>query len=285
MSHIKLSISIVVYREDFAQIKDCFLSLISAIPENIKYEITIVDNGALELNKTIDLEREIKNIFPNLPINYFLSPKNGGYGYGHNQVILKSDAEYHLILNNDVYLMPDTLKNALHFMQQNPHVGMLVPDVYDMKEKRVYLCRHNPTLWISFLRRFAPVFLKKLFNKQLTQFEMRDKNYNEAIFKLSNPTGCFMFCRVDLLKCLGGFDEKFFMYYDDSDLGRRMESISQIAYSPTVKVKHVWRRAAYQDKRMAWIASKSALYYSWKWYLRENKGFFNRFLSKLCNLA
>lgn len=268
MYPIKLSISIVVYGEDFSQIKDSLISLIEAIPNDTSYKITIVDNGALELNKNNSLEMETKKSFSNLPIYYFLAPKNGGYGYGHNQVILKSNAEYHLILNNDVYLMPDTLKNALNFMQQHEHVGMLVPDVYDMDEKRVYLCRHNPTLWISFLRRFSPDFLKKIFKNQLSKFEMQDKNYNEAIFKLSNPTGCFMFCRLDLLKRLGGFDEKFFMYYDDSDLGRRMAKISQIAYSPAVKIKHVWRRAAYRDNRMAWIASKSALYYSWKWLLK-----------------
>ncbi|MEN9446754.1 MAG: hypothetical protein RJA25_43 [Bacteroidota bacterium] len=268
MYPIKLSISIVVYGEDFLQIKESILSLVNAVPNDTPYKITIVDNGALELNKNNYLELKIKNFFPNLPIYYLISPKNGGYGYGHNQVILRSDAEYHLILNNDVYLMPDTLKNAFDFIQQHKQVGMLVPDVYDMDENRVYLCRHNPSLWISFLRRFAPAFLKKIFKKQLTNFEMQDKNYNEVMFKLSNPTGCFMFCRLDLLKRLGGFDEKFFMYYDDSDLGRRMAKISQIAYSPTVRIKHVWRRAAYQNKRMAWIASKSALYYSWKWLLK-----------------
>ncbi len=268
MYPIKLSISIVVYAEDFLQIKGCFLSLLSSIPSNISYEITIVDNGALELNKNNKLELEIKHLFPNLPVNYIVSPKNGGYGYGHNQALLKSDAEYHLILNNDVYLMPDTLKNAFDFMQQYKHVGMLVPDVYDINEKRVHLCRQNPSLWISFLRRFAPYSFKKIFYKKLNKFEMQDKDYNQTIFNLSNPTGCFMFCRLKLLKQLNGFDEKFFMYYDDSDLGRRMAKISQIAYSPSVKIQHVWRRAAYQDKRMAWIASKSALYYSWKWLLK-----------------
>jgi GT2 family glycosyltransferase len=268
MYQIKLSISIVIYQEVFLQIKNCLLSLINAIPENIYYEITLIDNGALELGKNNNLELEIKNFFVNIPICYVLSKKNGGYGYGHNQVILKSDAEYHLILNNDVYMMPDTLQNALDFMQQHTHVGMLVPDVYDMDENRVHLCRHNPSLWISFLRRFASPLVKKIFQNQLRKFEMQDKNYNEVMFKLSNPTGCFMFCRQDLLKRLGGFDEKFFMYYDDSDLGRRMAKISQIAYSPAVKIKHVWRRAAYRDKRMAWIASKSALYYSWKWLLK-----------------
>jgi len=268
MYRIKLSISIVVYGESFLQIKDCLLSLLSAMPPAISYEITLVDNGALELQKNNALAISIKNFFVNLPIDYIVSSKNGGYGYGHNQAIFKSDAEYHLILNNDVYLMPDSLKNAFDFMQRHPYVGMLVPDVYDMNEKRVHLCRHNPSLWISFLRRFSPNFLKKIFHKQLSHFEMQDKNYNEVMFKLSNPTGCFMFCRLDLLKRLGGFDEKFFMYYDDSDLGRRMASISQIAYSPSVRIKHVWQRAAYQDKQMAWIASKSALYYSWKWLLK-----------------
>ena len=156
MHTIKLSISIVVYGEDFVQIKDCFLSLLNAIPKDITYIISIIDNGALELNKNNDLKFKIQKNFPNYPINYIISPKNGGYGYGHNQVILKNDAEYHLILNNDVYLMTDTLQNAFEFMQQHQQVGMLVPDVFDMHENRVHLCRHNPSLWISFLRRFAP---------------------------------------------------------------------------------------------------------------------------------
>ncbi|MES2998388.1 MAG: glycosyltransferase [Pseudomonadota bacterium] len=269
MDTITLSIGIVVYQEQFSDVKDCLSSLINAIPQYIQYGITIVDNGALELNRASDIEVETEKYFPGLPIRYRVSPKNGGYGYGHNQVILKSDAEYHLILNNDVYLMPDTVKNAFDFMQQYPHVGMLVPDVYDMNEKRVYLCRHNPSLWISFLRRFSPILFKKLFSKQLARFEMRDKNYDKPLFNLTNPTGCFMFCRLDLLKSLGGFDEKFFMYCDDSDLGRRMARISQIAYSPAVKIKHAWQRAAYHDKRMAWVATKSALYYAWKWCVKR----------------
>lgn len=265
---IKLSISIVVYSEDFLQIKEFLFKLINAIPNTLSYKITIVDNGAIELNKNNDLGLEIKKIFQKFPVNYILSPKNGGYGYGHNQALFNSDAEYHLILNNDVFLMPDTLKNAMDFMQKHKQVGLLVPDVYDMNDKRVHLCRQNPSLWISFLRRFAPNAFKKIFHKRLKKFEMQDKNYDEAIFNLSNPTGCFMFCRLSLLKQLKGFDERFFMYYDDSDLGRRMAEISEIAYSPTVKIKHIWRRAAYQDNRMAWIASKSALYYSWKWLLK-----------------
>lgn len=275
MNNLKLSISLVIYREKFSDIKACLISLARSIPENIQYIICIIDNGAIELSRTSDIEFETKKHFPELPIHYIVSPKNGGYGYGHNQAIFQSEANYHLILNNDVYMMFNTLKNALNFMQQNPNVGMLVPDVYGMDGKRVYLCRHNPTLIINFLRRFSPVWLKKLCEKKLLHFEMRDKNYDEPIFNLTNPTGCFMFCRLDLLKSLQGFDEKLFMYYDDADLGRRMAIISKIAYVPSVKIKHLWQRAAYHDKYMAWIAIKSAFYYAWKWSWPNNKKFTN----------
>lgn len=265
MSPLKLSISIVVYQENFSDIKDCLENLINLIPEDVVYEITIVDNGALELKKISDIAANCSHYFPGFPLRYVLSPKNGGYGYGHNQAIFSSKADYHLIINSDIYMMPGSLRNALAFMRDNSAIGMIVPDVYDMAGNRVYLCRQNPCLWISFLRRFSPSWFKKIFNKQLERFEMRDKDYDSPIFNLTNPTGCFMLCRVSVLKAINGFDENLFMYYEDSDIGRRLAERAAIVYMPTVKIKHEWRRAAYHDKRLAWIAIKSAIYYAWKW--------------------
>jgi GT2 family glycosyltransferase len=271
--HVKLSVSIVIYQENFVDIKACLESLLNEIPHDSSYEITIIDNGVLELNKDSDIELKCAEYFSKRPIRYILSPRNGGYGYGHNQAIFLSQADYHLIMNSDVYIMADALKNAFAFMQTNPLVGMLVPDIYDRCENRVYLCRHNPRLWIAFLRRFAPAWIKKVFTKELQMFEMRDKDYDRPIFNLTNPTGCFMLCRLDLLKAIHGFDEKLFMYYDDADIGRRMAEIAQIAYVPSVRIQHEWKRAAYHNKRMAWIAIKSALYYAWKWRWQKTRSY------------
>lgn len=270
MKTLKLSISLVIYQEKFSDIHACLESIIYAIPPQITYKIMLIDNGAKELKKKSDIEYQCFKKFNHLPIFYVLSPKNGGYGYGHNQAIFSSKADYHLIINGDVYVMPEALSNALEFMQLNPNVGMVVPDVYDNVQNRVYLCRHNPQLWISFLRRFCPIRIKKLFNRHLEKFEMRDRDYDKPIFNLSNPTGCFMFCRLSLLKTINGFDEKLFLYYEDSDIGRRLAKISQIAYVPSIKIRHEWKRAAYHDKRLAWIAIKSALYYAWKWRWETN---------------
>lgn len=269
MSSVKLSVSIVVYSETFSDIKECLETLARSIPDKCRYIVTIVDNGVLALKKKIDISANCLRYFPHFPIRYIVSPKNGGYGYGHNQAIFYSTADYHLIINGDVSIMLNALKNALEFMDRNPAIGMLVPDVYDIAGNRIHLCRQNPSLWISFLRRFAPIWLKTLFKAQLARFEMRDRNYDNPIFNLTNPTGCFMLCRLSVLKAIQGFDEKFFMYYEDADIGRRLAKMSQIAYVPSVKIKHAWQRAAYHNKRMAWIAIKSALYYAWKWTLAE----------------
>ncbi|MCZ6909408.1 MAG: glycosyltransferase [Rickettsia endosymbiont of Ixodes persulcatus] len=266
VSIFKLSVSMVVYSENFSDIKDCLELLVRSIPRKFRYTVTIVDNGVLELKKNSDISTNCLRYFPHLPIRYIVSPKNGGYGYGHNQAIFYSSADYHLIINGDIYILPNALKNALAFMDRNPAIGMLVPDVYDIAGNRIHLCRQNPSLWVSFLRRFAPIWLKSLFKDQLVRFEMRDRNYNNPIFNLTNPTGCFMLCRLSILKAIQGFDENFFMYYEDSDIGRRIAKISQIAYVPSVKIKHIWKRAAYHNKRMAWNAIKSAFYYAWKWY-------------------
>jgi hypothetical protein len=261
-----LSISLVIYRERFETIKSC-LNIIRSV--NLPMQIFVIDNGASELTRDEDLKSLCQKNLPDLSINYIISAKNGGYGHGHNQGIFRSNAKYHLILNNDVAFEASTLVAAVKFMEENPDIGMLVPDVYDENEKRVYLCRKNPSIFITFLRRFAPNSLKKLFKEKLAAFEMRDKDYEQIMTGLTNPTGCFMLCRLDLLKKLGGFDEHFFLYYEDADLGRRMAKLSTVAYVPQIKITHQWQRAAYHDRKMAWIAIKSALYYAWKWRLQK----------------
>lgn len=265
MKKLSLSISLVIYKENFNAIKACVQSLITFMPRDIDYQIIIVDNSAEQKNNASDIELHCANHFPHQPILYILSPKNGGYGYGHNQAIFLSLADYHLIINGDVIVMPETLKKGLEFMQENPSVGMLVPDIYDIAGNRIYLCRQNPKLWIGFLRRFAPTWLKKCFVKQLNKFEMRDQDYDQPIFNLTNPTGCFMFCRLPILKSINGFDEKFFLYYEDADLGRRLAKLSKITYVPSVKIIHAWKRGAYHDRHLSYIAIKSACYYAWKW--------------------
>lgn len=60
----------------------------------------------------------------------------------------------------------------------------------------------------------------------------------EVIWKPLIVTGCFMLFRNDVLLKLNGFDENYFLYFEDTDLSLRASEITDIAYDPQVKIIH-----------------------------------------------
>ena len=55
-------------------------------------------------------------------------------------------------------------------------------------------------------------------------------------------TGCFLLIRTGALRQLGGFDERFFLYQEDSDLSRRAMQLGRIVYHPEMCLTHSWAR-------------------------------------------
>jgi hypothetical protein len=110
--------------------------------------------------------------------------------------------------------------------------------------------------------------MKPLFRERLDSYEMRDVGY-EAVCDVPFMTGAFMCCRTDVLKAIGGFDERFFLYFEDADLSRRVQQFGfRTAYFPEACVTHAWERMAHRNWRMAWVFSISAWRYFRKWGLR-----------------
>jgi len=186
-------------------------------------------------------------------------------------VIEQSESDYHFVINPDLFVDPKSLVIALHFMQINPDVGLLVPSIFSEDGNRHYLCKRNPTLFILFLRSFAPAWLKACFKSTLDRFEMRDRNYDEIMDDVEFPSGCFMLFRTRIVKQLKGFDPAYFMYFEDADIGRRMSRIARIVYVPAVKVVHKWERGSHSDWYLRWVTIKSALIY-WKKQSRFKSG-------------
>ncbi|MEN6432046.1 MAG: glycosyltransferase [Smithella sp.] len=186
---------------------------------------------------------------------------NIGYGRANNLVIEQSESDYHFVINPDLFVDPKSLVIALHFMQINPDVGLLVPSIFSEDGNRHYLCKRNPTLFILFLRSFAPAWLKACFKSTLDRFEMRDRNYDEIMDDVEFPSGCFMLFRTRIVKQLKGFDPAYFMYFEDADIGRRMLKIARIVYVPAVKVVHKWERGSHSGWHLRWVAMKSGLIY------------------------
>jgi GT2 family glycosyltransferase len=164
---------------------------------------------------------------------------NIGYGRAHNIAIERTPARYHLILNPDIDLAPDALRQALAFLQQRPEIGLLTPRIVDADGAMQFLCRRPPALVDLLIRGFLPRCMRKPFDGRLARYEMRDViGAHDVVYDPPIMSGCFMMFNTEILREIGGFDPRYFLYFEDYDLSLRASKMTHSAYVPSVKVTH-----------------------------------------------
>lgn len=235
-----LTISIVIFNPDIDELKKTLASLKTALNEFAPetFSITIVDNS---LHDTIG--SLLQRCYPELRVKLIQGQGNIGFGRAHN-LAMRQMGEFHLILNPDVDLDPDALKNAISFMRANELCGLLSPYATGPDEKRQYLCKRYPAIFDLLIRGFAPKIVQSFFSARLARYELQAETQNTVYWNPPIVSGCFMFFRHATLKSICGFSDKFFLYFEDFDLSLRAGKVSDIAYVPTVRVVHAGGNAS-----------------------------------------
>ncbi|KUY98719.1 glycosyl transferase [Burkholderia territorii] len=238
---VEFSVSVVVYRPDEAQLRDTLRSLRDAIVAMRQYRpevsarIYLIDNGGFGGDSASLVVLEDSGI----SCTVIAGHGNVGYGCGHNLAVARASSSFHLVLNPDVDIQRDALMCALEFIDVHPDVGLLAPRVTDGDKVVQYLCRRYPTVVDLFVRGFLPTRLRFPFNQRLARYEMRDLiNDHDIVWDPPIVSGCFMLFRTDVLKKLGGFDPRYFLYFEDYDLSLRTHDVARVAYVPSVRVIH-----------------------------------------------
>jgi hypothetical protein len=137
----------------------------------------------------------------------------------------------------------DTFKILYDFMEKNERVGVVGPKQFNLDNSIQDSCYHWHSLLTPIFRRTflgSCVFAKK----DLNLFLMKDfdKNYIKEVDWL---LGSCLFCRTEALDKIGIFDERFFMYFEDTDLCRRFwKNGYKVVYNPEAKIIHNHQRAS-----------------------------------------
>ncbi len=182
-------------------------------------------------------------------VRYFPQSGNRGFGCGHNTVLARLDSEFHLILNPDVHLQDDTLQRGLGALQRADDIVLVSPRVTGSSGEQEFLCKRYPTALVLLLRGFAPGFVRRLFKRQLANYEVRDLCSGNTPVEVDIASGCFMLLRTAALRAVGGFNEDFFLYFEDFDLSLRLARQGRLIFDPGVRIVHHGGYAASKGHR------------------------------------
>ncbi len=273
---MKLQISIVDFFTPLETLKRTLRSLerasAAAIVDGALSEIglDIVDNspGGVRRETLTALLGDMSFIAIK-PVRVISGHGNVGYGRGHNISVRGSVSDFHLVANPDLEFAPDSLINAAVYSNRNRSVGLLTPQVLDssgLRERRFF---EYPSVFTLFLRGFAPGWVKARFKRRLEHYVCAHEDLSDVVRGLRITTGCFMWFRTATLKVVGGFDERFFLYFEDFDLSLRLSRESEVHYCPAVGVVHFGGNAAKKGRRHIMLFCASAIRFfnthGWKW--------------------
>jgi GT2 family glycosyltransferase len=197
-------------------------------------------------------------------IRYHFAGANLGFGAGHNRAlsILEGDSDVHLLLNPDIHFGADVISVILAGFVNASDIGAIMPKILFPDGKLQRVCRLLPTPANLFVRRFLPI--RSLRDRMDRSYEMHFLPQDRMV-DVPVLSGCFLMVRTSLLKELGGFDGRYFMYMEDYDLVRRIGDRARTVYLPTVAVTHAYGKGSYRSLRLLKFHMTSAIRYFNKW--------------------
>lgn len=259
-----LNVSIVLYRPNWVQISSLTQSLLLC---DAVHAIYWIDNSPTITDQLPILSDKI---------HYIFNQKNLGYGAAHNIAIRESiydNIPFHLVINPDIIIQPDTLSILLSFIQQYSEVGLVMPKVIYPNGELQYLCKLLPTPFNVFGRRFLP---KRWIQRINEKYELRHTGYNH-LMNVPYLSGCFMLMRTKAVQKARLFDERFFMYPEDIDLTRRIHRDYLTIYYPYTTIIHNHEKASYRSGKMLWIHIVNMCRYfnKWGWFYDPERKLIN----------
>ena len=269
MTLLSLSISIVTYRPDPVVLGATLRTLAVALSgAAVPHTLYLVDNDDLVDGPARGADMLDTSLSGFEQVERISGHGNVGYGRGHNLAITRSTSAYHLVLNPDVELSPDALMRGLAWMERHADFGVIAPCTTLPSGELQYLCRRYPSLWVLFLRGFAPPALQRRSQAALDQYQMKIETDAAVVFEPPIISGCFMLFRTTILKQLGGFEPRFFLYFEDYDLSLRAAALAKIGYLADMRIVHYGGHAATKglDHTLMFIRSAVTFFnlHGWK---------------------
>ncbi|QJD31132.1 glycosyltransferase family 2 protein [Methylococcus geothermalis] len=203
---------VIVNWNSGAQLRECLQSIGNLFGEVEALTVTVVDNASC------DGSAEGLPELP-CPLRVIRNPANQGFGRASNLGAREGSADYLLFLNPDTRLHPGALSMPFRFMESEAGADVGICGVQCLEEDGgiARCCARFPSTWRLIgqalgLDRLLPGLVPPHFLSEWAHDTDRD---------VDQVIGAFFFVRRAVFDLLGGFDERFFVYYEDLDFALR----------------------------------------------------------------
>ena len=272
-----IAASVVLYKTDPAELEAVVQCLMNA---SLRVKTVIVDNSPTDA---------LRSLCNRLEVEYVFTGKNIGFGAAHNIAINRLSVynlKYHLVLNPDVVFSPEIIYELFAFLELNKSVGLVMPRVIYPDGSIQKLCKKLPSPFDILVKRLVPSSKKRLFQGSISSYELENMDMARVI-SVPFLSGCFMFLRISALQKVGLFDERFFIYFEDLDLSRRIHVSYRTVYYPYVTIVHRHEKGSYKSTKLLYCGIISAVRYfnKWGWIRDEQRSLINNSIDYIDNLV
>jgi len=227
---LEKTVSIVIVNWNSTErLRTCLRSLEKPIGR-LDGEAIVIDNASKK-DPTDILRRE----FPRVKVK--VNKENVGYAAANNQGIRIASGKYVLLLNPDTAVADDALDVLFQYMEANPEVEMAAPKLLYPDGRLQRSIRSFPT-FCAILHRHTILRYLIILNASRSEYRQRHFDYNKTQEALQ-PMGAALFFRRSCLERIGLLDERFFIFFEDVDICKRIiDAGGKIVYLPGAQIIH-----------------------------------------------
>jgi len=247
------SASIVLYKTTFSTIQNLINSLLDSGKIDVLY---LIDNSSVD--------DAFQSIIDNRII-YINNKINIGFGAAHNLAIKKAyelGSQLHFFINPDITLNHDTISGLIESMNSDTSIGLMMPTILNSDGSIQYLPKLLPSPFSIVARKIN--FILPFFKKYVYKYELRDLP-SIGLFDIPIVSGCFSVISREAIQQIGSFDERYFLYFEDWDLSRRISQRYRTVINTSVDVVHEYNSGANKNPILFFIFISSAIKYFLKW--------------------
>ncbi|MGB7509772.1 MAG: glycosyltransferase family 2 protein [Pelodictyon phaeoclathratiforme] len=227
----KTMVSVVIVSYNTREILRNCLDALFENSKGVHMEVFVVDNNSAD-----DSAAMVQHDFP--LIRLIANDKNLGFAAANNQAFALASGRYIILLNPDAYIRPASIEHCLTFMEQTPQCGLAGGKIISPEGRLEPSARRFPSA-LSKLLTLSGLSGKFPASPILNHYEFGGFAHDHPL-EVDWVPGTFTIIRKAMLDAIGAFDERFYIYYEETDLCLRAKKAGwKVFFIHDAEVMHI----------------------------------------------